>query len=100
MFLEFSTAYYSATAYKALTESVGCLVFTGPPPCKMDGVNSSPTVVPLFLLDYRLLIKNETGKWKACSSLTAVCRAFLNVLNEDASQHTLFCRVTGHFITV
>lgn len=51
-------AYYSATAYKTLTENVGCLVLTGPPPCKMDGVNSSPTVVPFFL-DFCLFDKKK-----------------------------------------
>lgn len=37
----------------------------------------------------------KRGKWKARSLSTAVCRTFLNVLNEEASHHTLFCRFMG-----
>lgn len=34
----------------------------------------------------------------ACS-LRAVCKTFLNILNEEASKHAFFSRVTGHCIT-
>lgn len=107
VFPKFSTVYYSSTAYKkTLTENVSCFVWICHHHATMAGVNSSPKVVPFFL-DYRLLIKRKKTKKlngttkDMCSLLTAVCKTFLNVLNdEESSHHTLFCRVTGHFISV
>lgn len=89
MFLEFSTAYYSATAYKALTEKcwLSCVHW---PTAMEDGWCEFITYSGAFVfVRLQSFDKNETGEMEG-SSLTAVCRAFLNVLNEDASQHTLF----------
>lgn len=37
---------------------------------------------------------------KACSLADICNNFFLNVLNEEASYHTLFCRDSGHFAMV